>query len=88
MLRISTVQGSDSSPILRLEGKLLEPWVDEVKRACSALTDSKSRLHLDLCAVTFVDVAGARFLRELLQRGAAIVSSSGFVAALLEKEES
>jgi hypothetical protein len=84
MLRITKLDAAHSSPILRLEGKLLEPWVEEVRRACR----DPAPLGLDLSAVTFVDAAGAKCLRELLQRGARITASSGFVAALLEREQS
>jgi hypothetical protein len=83
MLRITALDGADSSPILRLEGKLLEPWVDEARRACAVQTP----LQLDLSALTFADAAGARFLRELLHQGAAICACSGFVSALLERDE-
>ena len=83
MLRITTLDGGDSGPILRLEGKLLEPWVDEARRACMV----QSPLRLDLSALNYVDVTGVRFLRELLQRGAAICACSGFVSALLEGDE-
>jgi len=88
MLRITTLAGNSAGPILRLEGKLLGPWVDEVRRACAELAASPGRLHLDLAAVTFVDTAGARLLRELLQRDVALAACSGFVAALLERERS
>ena len=84
MLRITTLCGTDSSPILRLEGKLLEPWMDEVRRACAV----QAPLRLDLSAVTFVDATAAKYLRELIQQGALITASSGFVSALLEREES
>lgn len=84
MLRITTLEGADSRPILRLEGKLLEPWVDEVRRACM----ERRPPLLDLSALTYMDAAGVRFLRELLHEGAAIVACSGFVSALLEGEHS
>jgi hypothetical protein len=84
MLRITTLEGADSRPILRLEGKLLEPWVDEVRRACMV----RRPPLLDLSALTYMDAAGVRFLQELLHEGAAIAACSGFVSALLEGEHS
>jgi anti-anti-sigma regulatory factor len=83
MLRITTLRGNDSIPILRLEGKFLEPWVDELRRTCLV----QAPLRLDLSAVTFVDAAGVRCLRELIKRGAFITASSSFVSALLEREK-
>ena len=86
MLRITKLDGNAAVPTLKLEGKLLGPWVDEVRRACYDLA-IPGRVQLDLAAVTFVDAAGARLLRELLRRGVSLVVCSGFVAALLEGEE-
>ena len=88
MLRITRLHGNAGAPLLRLEGKLLEPWVEEVRQACAASARGTDHLSLDLAAVTFVDAAGARLLRELLQQGIALVACSGFVAALLEREKS
>jgi hypothetical protein len=37
MLRITYTQGHDSISTLRLEGKLLGPWVTESARSCNRL---------------------------------------------------
>jgi hypothetical protein len=68
---------------IKLEGKLLGPWVDEVRKACAAGTDIPSRISLDLSAVSFVDAAGEGLLRDLLGRGIEVVASSSYVAELL-----
>ena len=68
---------------MRLEGKLLEPWVDEVRTLFPpAAGDLLPRL--DLSALTFVDAIGTELLRQLLRQGVAIESCSPFVAALLQ----
>jgi anti-anti-sigma regulatory factor len=84
MLRITRVAG----PVLKLEGRLLGPWVDELRRACADLENPPGRLCLDLAAVTFVDAAGARLLRELRQQHVTLTGCSGFVTVLLEREGS
>jgi hypothetical protein len=86
MLRITTVTDSDSERIIKLEGKLVGPWVDEVRRACEARAAPPARVRLDLAALSFVDAAGARLLRELMQGGVAVGPCTGFVAALLKRE--
>ena len=86
MLRITRVTGKDAGPVLKLEGKLLGPWVDEVWRACAEAGSPPGRLCLDLAAVTFVDAAGAGLLRELRRREVTLAGCSGFVVALLERE--
>ena len=82
MLRI-TVSGQDQScRILRLEGKLLQAWVDEVHRLVVAADDG-SLPALDLSRLSFVDRTGAQLLQQLLRQGVPIHSCSSFVAELL-----
>ncbi len=85
MLRITRIDGP--TPTLRLEGKLVGPWVAEVRDSCTA-SGANLGVSLDLFAVTFVDAAGARMLRELLGGGVAIAACSGYVAELLHGEKS
>jgi hypothetical protein len=80
MLRLTRIVDTHSVEIIRLEGKLVEPWVEEVRRACPA---SRGPRGLDLSAITFVDAAGERLLRELLGEGIDVVACSGYVAELL-----
>jgi anti-anti-sigma regulatory factor len=82
MLRITPTDG-DGERFFRLEGRLVQAWVDELLDACRATADGRS-LVLDLVGVTFVDAAGAEALRQLQQQGATFRGCSGFVAALLK----
>lgn len=86
MLRITHAHGYESGPALRLEGKLLGPWVAELARLCDELTCSPGDLRLDLSAVTFVDGPGVALLRDLLGRGVRLAACSGLVAELLHLE--
>jgi ABC-type transporter Mla MlaB component len=86
MLRITHAQGHNSISTLRLEGKLLGPWVTELARSCNELACSPDCLRLDLSAVTFVDGTGLALLRDLLTRGATLARCSGLVAELLHGE--
>jgi ABC-type transporter Mla MlaB component len=86
MLRITHAHDQDSISTLRLEGKLLGPWVTELARSCDELPCSPACLRLDLSAVTFVDGAGVALLQDLLGRGATLAASSGLVAELLHLE--
>jgi ABC-type transporter Mla MlaB component len=86
MLRITHTQGHDSVWTLRVEGKLLGPWVTELARSCNELPWSPNHLRLDLSAVTFVDGAGVALLRDLLGCGAMLAACSGLVAELLHVE--
>jgi anti-anti-sigma regulatory factor len=74
----------DRVPVLKLEGELLEPWVDAVRDACAQRSRRPKRLRLDLAAVTYVDAAGAQLLRDLMREGITIAACSSFVAELLQ----
>jgi len=84
MLRITRLVGDDSGEILKLEGKLQGPWVDEVQNAHALSAAQASRTCLDLCGLTFADWAGAALLRELIRSGAQVVGCSSYIAELLQ----
>jgi ABC-type transporter Mla MlaB component len=85
MLRITWIEvdSSDSIQTLKLEGKLLGLWVDELSRVCGEPPVSPNSLRLDLAAVTFIDSSGVKLVNDLILQGATIVGSSGFIAELL-----
>jgi hypothetical protein len=87
MLMITRSEGGDLTRTLKLEGKLLGPWVGELESACRKPQVSPDRVRLDLFGLTFVDEEGARFLLGLIRDGARVVACSGFVAELLLLEE-
>jgi anti-anti-sigma regulatory factor len=88
MLKI-TVQADDASGVLlKLEGKLVQPWVEELAQVCTHWTANTHAIRLDLSAVTFVDAAGTQLLRELIRQQVAITACSRFVAELLHPEHS
>ena len=87
MLRITEV-ADGSGLLLKLEGKLREPWVEELARAARRpLPEGHGHVRLDLSSVTFADEAGVRLLRELLRQGVEIAATSAFIAALLRLED-
>jgi ABC-type transporter Mla MlaB component len=69
MLRIAHDHARDLESTIRLEGKLLTPWVTELARSCNEILRTPGSLQLDLSAVAFVDGAGVALLRDLLGRG-------------------
>jgi hypothetical protein len=80
MLRVTQANGDHAGITLKLEGKLVEPWVSEVREL---LAEQSVHHRLDLASVSYVDGAGAELLRELVDRGVEIVSSSLYVTELL-----
>ncbi len=85
MLRISIIKDSAESVRLTLEGWLVGPWVDEVRRQSEqALAESKA-VTLDLAKVWFVDPSGTALLRELASRQVEHVNCSAFLSQQLKE---
>jgi hypothetical protein len=87
MLRITELNEKTSGRTLRLEGKLLGPWVEELRKACTPNGPATRVAHLDIAAVSYVDAPGARLLRELMQRGVILAPCSRYLAELLHVEK-
>jgi hypothetical protein len=60
---------------MRLEGKVIGPWVEECKRAWESIRADlgSKKLRLDLREVTFVGDSGTALLREIYRRSNAEV---------------
>jgi hypothetical protein len=86
MLRVTTIHENQHAT-LKLEGKLLEPWLDELHSACARAKDVSGRLTFDLANLTFADAAGLQFLRELIHQGVSVSACSPFVAELLREQQ-
>jgi hypothetical protein len=87
VLKITEIARNDSRRTFKLEGKLLGPWVDELRNVCGQPLGRLEQVGLDLAAVTFVNAAGAELLRELIRQGVIVARCSAFVAELLHLEE-
>jgi hypothetical protein len=85
MLRITPEIETPACRMLKLEGKLVGPWVATLAEACREADAAGKGLCLDLRAVSFVDGDGVRLLRELRGEGVEVVCS-GLVARLLAWE--
>lgn len=86
MLRITRSE-RDAEVWLKLEGKLMGPWVEECRLACERGASRARLTHLDLSGITYVDTEGENLLRGLRDKGIQIPSCSRFVAELLKTEE-
>jgi anti-anti-sigma regulatory factor len=84
MLRIMRLDTDDATIVLKLDGKLLEPWIEELRRS---IAGSRGAVKLDLSGLTFADAAGAQALSDLLHQGAIVTACSSFIAALLPLEK-
>jgi hypothetical protein len=71
MLRISTVDTRNHRKLV-LEGKLVEPWLEELRQACgrAKLDLQERKLVVDMTNVTVISHEGEATLLELMQQGA------------------
>ena len=86
MLKIVLIELESDIPTLRLEGRVIGPWVEELRRSCEKALARSARLSLDLSEVSFVDRDGVELFRSLPTRRVAFLNCTGFVAELLRAE--
>ena len=88
MLRITTHSTGDSLTF-QLEGRLVGPWVTEL-RDCWRRTPSVGprAVHIDLRGVTYVDAAGEQLLADLYRQGADLLAIDCQMKAVVAEIES
>lgn len=84
MLKISETKHANRNVTLRLEGRIVGPWVEELKQACEPLVKNGCHLALDLGEVTFVDETGVAELGGLSARGTKLLNVTPFVEKQLK----
>ncbi|MGO9272762.1 MAG: TolC family protein [Terriglobia bacterium] len=100
MLRIN-VEESPGLTLLRLEGRLAGPWVDElrhlwasrvaehtlqgVRQGARQKAGQEERLALDLSAVTFIDDEGKKLLGEMFADGAELRATDCMNKSIIER---
>jgi len=87
MLKIEAVRNGGRGVTLLLEGRLIGPWVEELRLACAQARRERMRVSLDLTGVSFVDRAGIALLRELADHDMPLTRCSPFVAEQLKPQE-
>jgi ABC-type transporter Mla MlaB component len=88
MLRI-TVKNGRQPTILKLEGRLAGPWVDELLRTWSELRVKGPGLpaSLDLSDVTYVDADGKMILSWMLRKGVKVQNANLMTKYIMEQVE-
>jgi ABC-type transporter Mla MlaB component len=87
MLRITQTQGASGEASLTLEGRLVGPWVAELKSAVTAARlSSASSVRLELSGVRFVDAEGLALILGLQDQGVRLRDASPFVRELLKTD--
>lgn len=83
MLKISDPTASPTVT-LKLEGRLIGPWVEELREACETHLQASRRVKLDFTDVSYADRDGVALLVKLRQNGVEIINCSVFLAEELK----
>jgi anti-anti-sigma regulatory factor len=85
MLRITVLNANGAPAIVKLEGKLLEPWISELQEACRVARKHYAAATLDLAGLSYIDASGAIALRDLMRRGVVVTGCSPLITELLKE---
>jgi hypothetical protein len=84
MLRITRIANDGGQETLRVEGRLIGPWVSELDRECERLLGEGRPLVLDLSELRFLDERAIALLHELERRSVTLAKPPPFVAEALK----
>ncbi len=79
MLKISQSRPDQQTTTLRLEGRVVGPWVSELQQICAPLVTGGKKLALDLAEVSFMDQNGVALFWSLKTHGVALLNPTPFV---------
>ena len=80
MLKIDVAdQVGEQGVTVRLEGRVVGPWVQELQRACEPYLGNGQPLTLDFGGVSFIGREGVAVCRSLRQRHARFTNCSPFI---------
>ena len=82
MLRITPLE-RHGKVTLKLEGRVVGPWVGVLRDYCEDLLARESRVDLDLGDILFIDSGGVALLRQLTTRQVALNNCSPFTTEQL-----
>jgi ABC-type transporter Mla MlaB component len=79
------INESEQRVRLALEGRLVGPWVDELRKESEQQLSKAKTVQLDLAGVLFVDPRGVALLRELAGRHVDYANCSTFLSQQLKE---
>ena len=85
MLKISIISDSEQAIEFQLEGKLVGPWVEELRKLSDEALSLQKNVSLDLERVWFVDSRGVTLLRDPAKKQVSELNCSQFVSQQLKE---
>lgn len=88
MMKVTQIQEGDQL-MIRVEGRLSGPWVEELERSWSqaAAAQGAARIQVELAGVSFIDDAGKQLLRKIHGAGTRILAAGCLTRAIVEEVE-
>ena len=87
MLRISEIESGNGWVVLKLEGSVVGPWVEELRKACETLREREKAVKLDMNDVSYVDRSGVVLLLGLRRQNVLLEGCSPFVTEELKEAD-
>jgi hypothetical protein len=87
MLKV-TIEETRNRRRLILEGALVQPWLEELKKACAAASNEPSETRsfiVDLNNVTAISKEGEEVLSDMMRKGAKFTSAGVLTKYLLKR---
>ena len=84
MLKISQIGPVNHTVTLRVEGRIVGPWVAELQHSCEEVLTDNRTLKLHLADVEFMDPQGVALLSSLRSHGVALLECPPFAAEQLK----
>jgi len=83
-----TISGEDKQFLtLKIEGKIVGLWVEELRKECEKCLKRKNQLILDLSDVDYIDEKGVKILRGILGPRVQAIGLSFFLEGLLREKK-
>jgi hypothetical protein len=79
MLKIDVADQAGNAITVRLEGRMVGPWVEELRHACEPYLGNGHALTLDFAGVSFIGREGVALCRTLRQSQATFTNCSPFL---------
>ena len=87
MLKMTAVRENEQTITLKLEGRIVGPWVEELEKECEKCLLKKNCLILDLSEVSYIDERGINTIRGFLGPRIQSVGGSLFLEGLMKEEK-
>ena len=84
MLRISVITRAEDTTIT-LEGRVVGPWVDELRHCWQQLRVAGRPVRVDLDGVSFIDARGRELLGEMHADRAVLVTGDVMMRAVVDE---